>query len=215
MSSPRGTGREGRAIDTSILDTWDAAIVERFDSIRSSQSSAGVACTLAISKECLASLDQTLNQLRKRSQHRSVEAAATGAELMALRSAAVEVAAGAYVDGLRKRRRQVPAPIRAGSRTAVDASGAGDSSRRVPAEIVVCLLSPELLEDLDEVLGHDAEDDGRPVELSEVRDVVVESAIASWLMLRGYAAAVPRGGHVGGWLGAVRLLASLRKRGLK
>ena len=139
--------------------------------------------------------------------------------MMALRSAAVEVAAGAYADGLRKRRRQVPAPIRAASRTAVDASGVGGSSRRGSGEIVVCLLSPELLGDLDEVLGevlrHDAADDRRPMELNEARDVVVESAIASWLMLRGYAAAVPRGGHVGGWLGAVRLLASLRKRGVK
>lgn len=178
-------------------------------------------CTLAISAECLASLDQTLNQLRKRSQHRSIEAAATGAELMALRSAAVEVAAGAYVDGSRKRRRQVPAPVRTEMRspTAIDTSQVGGSSRRGPAEIVVCLLSSELLDDLDEVLGevlrHGAADDRRPLERSEARDVVVESAIASWLMLRGYAAVVPPGGRVGGWCGAVRLLASLGKRGPK
>jgi hypothetical protein len=214
-SVPGGGRREGRA----RLDTWDAAIVERFDSIRSSLSSARMACTLAIGRDCLASLDQTLNELRKRSQHRSTEAAATGPELMALRSAAVEVAAGAYADGLRKRRRQVSAATGTAGlmpgRTTMDTFVAGRSSPRRPVETVVCLLSRELLEDLDEVLGEvlggDAADE-RPAELGEARDVVVESAIASWLILRGYSTVVPSGSHVGGWLGAVRLLASRRKR---
>lgn len=216
-------GQEGKTIDTSILDTWDAATIERFDSIRSNQSGAGTACTLAISKDCLASLDQMLNELRKRALHRSVEPAATGAELMALRSAAVEVAAGAYAHGLGKRRRQVPAASHGAAlvagRTTLDTSGVGASYPPRSTEVVVCLLSRELLEDLDEVLGEvrrlGAADDGRPMALSEAREVVVESAITSWLILRGYSALVPPGDHVGGWLGAVTRLAGFRRHGRK
>jgi hypothetical protein len=184
-------------IDTSILDTWDAAIVERFDSIRSGASSDRAPCVLELSVHCLVSLDQTLNDVRRRSQHRSVEGAATGDELTALRSAAVEVAAGAYVDGVRKRRR--PGPMVAPSRN--------ESARRTDFDTVVCLLPQRLIEDLDEVLAGFQAD-----ELREARSVVVESAITSWLILRGYAAAVPPGERLGGWLAAVKVVVSRRRR---
>jgi hypothetical protein len=175
-----------------------------------------MAFTLTLSKDCLVSLDQTLNELRKRSQHRSIEAAATDSELMALRSAAVEVAVGAYADGLRKRRRQVPGPS---SVTFIPnpmgAKIAGASSPRRPVEPIVCLLPRGLVEDLDEVLRAALYDDARPgraAQLREARNVVVESAIGSWLILRGYSAVVPPGARVGGLLGVARLLASRRRQ---
>jgi hypothetical protein len=142
--------------------------------------------------------------------------AATGAELMALRSAAVEVAVGAYADGIRKRRRHVPA---ASAVTFVpNTSGVARPGRSGPrlAESITCLLSPEVIDDLDEVLGATPDDGAGPEpvsELKEAREVVIEAAIGSWLILRGYSALVPAGTRFGGVLGIARLLASRRRQG--
>jgi hypothetical protein len=194
-------------MDRSILDTWDAQIIERVDRIRSGDAGERVPCTLRMSAGCLEALDQTLNELRKRSQRRSTDARAIGAELVDLRSSAIELAVSGYVDGVRRRQRPRPAAtlFRTGN------------TRRAPAEAIMCLLADELLDDLDELLrdllgGTAGAGSVTAAELTDARDVVVESAITSWLMLRGYSAIVPAAARRNGWFGAVRLLARRRLR---
>jgi hypothetical protein len=122
---------------------------------------------------------------------------ATGPELMALRSAAAEVAAAAYVDGLHKRRRhdaEVNVAIRRSDRF----------------ETIVCLLSPTLLTDLDEAVRDALLGAGEPM-LEDARSVVVESALVAWLILRGYSSVVPTD-MPRGWLGVVKYLVGRRRR---
>jgi hypothetical protein len=192
-------------IKASILDTWDAAIVERFDRIRAGAAGERAPYALRVSASCLESLDRTLDELRHRARRRGDEAVSNGAELADLRSAAIELAVGGYVDGLRRRRRPGPTvtPLRAGS------------ERRPSLETVVCHLPHDLIDGLDGLLLESL--DGRPAgvreaELAEARDVVVESTITSWLMLRGYSTMVPAESRAGGWLAAVKWLAGRRTR---
>lgn len=210
-----------------MLDTWDAAIVGRFDAIRSSQPVEQAACTLTVSRDCLLYLDHTLNALRKRAQHRGAYSAASGSELTALRSAAVEVAASAYIDGVRRRQRQ-EADVNVGDaasepsdRSATMASGLAQRSeahRRGDLTTITCLLSPTLLTNLDDVLGQRlpehvelAHRPRAPVDgIDDLRSVVVESAVMAWLLLRGYSTAVPRARRRSGWLKSVRYLVARR-----
>lgn len=168
--------------------------------MRSSHTTDRTACVLTIGADCLVYLDQTLNELRKRARHRSTAAIATGAELMALRSGAVE-AAGAYVDGVRKRRRQGDdvrgerawrASESARRSAARELAARVDARGDLPVEAVVCTLSPALLADLDELLR--------------------ETLYGDAGILRGYSGVVPPGRATRGWLGAVRFLATRRRR---
>lgn len=202
--------------------------MERFDAMRSSQSPEQIACTLTISSEYLSYLDKTLNELRKRARHRSTDPVADGPELMALRSAAVEVAARAYVDGLRKRRRHGHEaggrnlnPMLGNARPGLTFQTMRQTrgSRRARFHTIVCALSPPLLADLDEALqeilggeSHGADEPGADVGLEDARSIVVESAIVAWLILRGYSAAAPTGGPPRVWLGVVKYLAGRRRR---
>lgn len=210
-----------------MLDTWDAAIVGRFDAIRSSQPVEQAACTLTVSRDCLLYLDHTLNALRKRAQHRGAYSAASGPELTALRSAAVEVAASAYIDGVRRRQRHeaygnVGDVARGPStRSATLASGLAqrrEARRRGDLKAITCLLSPTLLTSLDDVLGQRLPEHvdlahGRrePVDgIDDLRSVVVESAVMAWLLLRGYSEAVPRASRRSGWFTRMRHLFTRR-----
>jgi hypothetical protein len=185
----------GTTHDTFIIDTWDAAVVERFDSIRMGASRDRIRCGFHMSSHCLTSLDQTLNELRTRSRQENSETTPAEDELIALRSAAVEVAAGAYIAGVRERRE--PSSMTVPARTG--------SARHMDLKRIECLLPPRMLTELDEVLGVGGK---AP---KEVRDVAVESAISSWLILRGYAAVTPRGS--GGRLRVLMGLVNRRQRG--
>lgn len=221
LSSKTPASIRRNTIDTSMLDTWDAAIVERFDAIRSSQSGEQAICTLAISRACLVNLDQTLNALRRRAQHRSADSVAGGAELTALRSAALEVAVSAYVDGVTRRQRHeasanVGYPVSgAAAKNAAIASGLAqrEACNRGDFEPVPCLLAPALLTSLDEMLAQllperveiGYRSPGPVAGHGELRSVVAEAAVTAWLLLRGYSAAPPPTRR-GGWLTTVKYL---------
>jgi hypothetical protein len=210
-----------------MLDTWDTAIVERFDAMQSSRSSERVACALRISTECLGYLDRTLHELRKRAQHRGSEALANESELMALRSAAVDVATTAYTDGLRKRRTRASTSDRGDRfrqpprRATSDLTHALDLRQGVSLESVVCMLPPSLLGELDAELRESRHTESlersrrRPADdlpVEDMRSLVVESSLVAWLILRGYSTAVSKGKSFRGWSSAVRYLARLRRR---
>jgi hypothetical protein len=200
-------------IDTSVLDNWDAAIVERFDALRRSAWIERIDVSFVVSAECLTYLDRTLDEIRKRAQRRGAESAAVGVERVALRSAAVEVATGAYVEGFRRGRRHRAA---SDSRTTdLETRAAAQARSGVP---MACGISPTLLADLDalleELAGGDASAEGlaHRVSLNALRSVVVESSLSSWLILRGYSGIAPRPPADRGWLSVLRYLAWERRR---
>lgn len=213
-----------------MLDTWDAEILARFDALWSSPPAESAACRLTITGDCLARLDQTLNELRERGRQHSGVAVACGPELTALRSAAVEVAAGAYVQGLKRRRRHggatsVDGPRRVDERTPASPAlrAAIDERRQGACRPIVCLVSPELLAELDDMLadvpvlgeaGPHADRRPEPA-LEEMRSMVVEAAIAAWLMLRTHSAVSLAERRPRGWLDSVRQLVARRRRGTR
>lgn len=203
-----------------MLNTWDAAIIRRYNQFRSSSSTERTGYTVTLASDSLEYLDRTLNELRRRSPYRGIEAVAEGAELTALRSAAVEVAASSYADGVRHRR---PLGHSGGDRRrdrGLDLRNRVAARRSQRLRSIVCLLSPDLVADLDDVLSDalgmqaDTLDRGtaRQVGLEEARSVVIEAAVVAWLILRGYSAAVPARRPFGSWLAAVLHLTRSRGR---
>ncbi|MEX1142830.1 MAG: hypothetical protein WD399_07390 [Thermoleophilaceae bacterium] len=209
-----------------MLDTWDAAIVRRFDALRSPRPAESTACALAMTSDCLARLDRTLEELRRRSQHRGSAPVARGPELTALRSAAVEVAATASVDGLRRRRRNGPWTEVGGSQAVADMRASSGPRQAVPArrqaerQPVLCLLSPPLLAEIDAVLTETLEPDVNEqrtarqpeVTLDDLRSGLVETAVSAWLSLRGYSPLVPSEGRRAGWVESLRDVVAGRRR---
>lgn len=209
---------EQRAIDTSSLDTWDAAVVERFNLLQSAGSPRQESCALTVSRQCLSSLDRTVNELRRRTRSGEADPVASGGELADLRSAAVEVVAGAYVDPLVGRGRQQGRVGRRSSDERDENEGAREVIQRVVAQVggatVVCRLSPTLVVGLNEVVDDVlAQNDlvlDESVMLETMRSVVVESALTAWLILRGSLSVTPGWQAPAGWFGSVASLT--RKR---
>jgi hypothetical protein len=205
----------------SILDTWDAMVVERFDLLQSAGSAGRESCAFTISSQCLLSLDQTVNELGRRTRNCSIDPTASGAELVDLRSAAIEVVAGAYVDRLvSEGRQQGPAEDRVGrhDRAKSDDGNAREVIQRAAAQArgatVVCSLSPALVVGLDEavgdVLGQNDLALDESVTLEAMRSMVVESALTAWLILRGSSSLAPSRQAPTSWLSSVASLARTR-----
>lgn len=214
---------EQRAIDTSVLNTWDATVVGRFDLLWLAGSAERESCELTISNQCLLSLDRTVNDLRKRAQSRGTRPTACGAELAALRSAAIEVATEQYVGRLVSRApKRCPdgaRPSRSNRPNGQDGS-AREVIQRATAQAggatVVCSLPPAVLGRLDEVVKDVLRQNdlalGESVTLEAMRSMVVESVLMAWLMLRGSSSMARNSGAPRGWL---RSVASMARAGAR
>lgn len=185
-----------------MLDTWDSTVIARFDAMRSSQPMERAACGLMMDRRCVRNLDHTLHDLRRRAQRRGVGAMASEPELTLLRSAAVEVAVGAYVDGVTWRRERDYRAISSGCTAADERSGStlGIARRRgarrpvLLDSLVIVLLPAELLAGLDGLVREAMSEGPRrrggswgPEDaLEDLRSAAVEAAIGAWLAFRGY-----------------------------